>query len=53
VMAAQNKVIIAVADGDISPDQGAKMTAIVENRRKAIETVEFEKRIAAMEAKQR
>jgi hypothetical protein len=51
VMEAQNKVIMAVADGDISPEQGAKITAIVENRRRAIETVEFERRIAAMESK--
>ena len=53
VMEAQNKVLMAVADGDISPEQGAKITAIVENRRRAIETVEFEKRIAAMESKHR
>jgi hypothetical protein len=53
VMEAQNKVLMAVADGDISPEQGAKITAIVENRRRAIETVEFERRIAAMESKNR
>jgi hypothetical protein len=53
VMEAQNKVLMAIADGDISPEQGAKITAIVENRRKAIETVEFERRIAAMESKNR
>jgi hypothetical protein len=52
-MAAQNKVLMAVADGDISPEQGQKITAIVENRRRAIETVEFERRIAAMESKNR
>jgi hypothetical protein len=43
--------VLAVANGEISPEEGAKVSAVLESRRKAIELLEMEKRIAALEAK--
>lgn len=40
----------AVAEGDISPEEGAAVAGIVEASRRAIETAELESRIAALEA---
>ena len=46
---AQAAILQAVADGELLPGEAATLTGIVENRRKAIETEELEKRIAALE----
>jgi hypothetical protein len=39
----------AVAAGDLTPDEGAGMAAVLETKRRAVETVELETRIAALE----
>jgi hypothetical protein len=39
----------AVGAGEITPDEGQAMASILEAKRKAIETVELESRIAALE----
>ena len=41
----------AVADGVLTPDEGQAVAALIETRRKAIELVEIEGRIAALEAR--
>ena len=46
---ALSAVVDAVGAGDITPDEGAQVSAILETRRKAIETVELEARIVALE----
>jgi IMP dehydrogenase/GMP reductase len=51
VLTAHNVLVAAVASGGITPDAAETLSAILENRRKAIETVEFERRIAALEGK--
>jgi hypothetical protein len=51
IAAAQEAILQAVAAGEILPGEASTLAAIVENRRKAIETEELEKRIAALEAK--
>ena len=40
----------SVAAGDISPEEGAAVAAILEAQRRAIETAQLEARIAALEA---
>jgi hypothetical protein len=49
VLAAHAAVVAAVASGQIAPDVAEILSGILENRRKAIETVEFERRIAVLE----
>ena len=51
VQEAQAAVVAAVASGQITPDVAEILSSILENRRKAIETVNFERRIAALEEK--
>jgi len=48
---AANQVVQAVAAGELLPGEGATLSAIIEQRRKAIETLELEQRIAALEAR--
>lgn len=40
-----------VAEGQLSPDEGVKLTGIIESRIKAVEIVELESRLKALEAK--
>ena len=42
-------VVQAVANGEISPDEGGVVSGILETRRKAIETVDLENRLTALE----
>ncbi len=49
---AQQAILHAVAAGDLLPGEGATMAGIVEARRKAVETLELEQRITALEANQ-
>jgi hypothetical protein len=49
LVTALDRIMEAVATGEISTDQGAKLAGIVETKRKAIELLELEKRIAALE----
>ena len=48
---AQSEILQAVVDGDITPNEGERIAVIVEGRRRAIETVELEARIAELESK--
>jgi hypothetical protein len=50
IMTAQAAIMEALASGDITPDEAAKVSGILESRRRSIETVEFEKRLQAIEA---
>lgn len=51
IQAALASVLKAVGEGEISPDEGSTVSTILETKRKAIETVEFEERIAVLEKK--
>jgi len=51
VSAAQQAILQAVGEGEILPGEGTALAGIVESRRKALETVELEQRISALEAK--
>lgn len=51
VLAASAAVIKAVSSGEIMPDDGAALSALLETHRRAIETNEQEARIAALEGK--
>ena len=51
VAEAQQRILKAVAAGDLLPGEGATLAGIVEARRKALETQELESRIAALEAR--
>lgn len=51
INAASLAVLQAAAAGEITPGEGATLAGIVEGRRKALETLELERRIAALEAK--
>ena len=42
-------IVAAMARGELTPDEAGAVAAVVELRRKAIETSELEKRIAALE----
>jgi hypothetical protein len=48
---AQQAILQAVAAGDLLPGEAATMAGIVEARRRAVETQEFEARISALEEK--
>lgn len=49
---AQAAILQAVASGDLLPGEGNVLAGIVEARRKALETLELEQRISALEANQ-
>ena len=51
VNAAQQAILQAVGEGEILPGEGTALAGIVESRRKALETVELEQRISALEAR--
>jgi hypothetical protein len=53
VVAAIGAVTDAVAAGDITPDEGQAVASILEAKRRAIETVELETRITALEQEKR
>jgi hypothetical protein len=48
---AQHAILQAVAAGDLLPGEGTALAGIVEARRKAVETLELEARISALEEK--
>lgn len=50
VAKAQASILQAVAKGELMPGEGAVLAGIVEARRKALETMELERRISALEA---
>jgi hypothetical protein len=49
VLAALSSTIAAMAEGEITPNEAAVVTGVLETKRKAIETVEFEARLARLE----
>ena len=49
IVAALGAVADAVAAGELSPEEGAAVAGILEAQRRAVETVELEARIAALE----
>ncbi len=46
---ALGSVLGAVASGDITPDEGSTVAGIMEAKRRSIEVVDLEKRLAALE----
>ena len=53
IVAAVGAVADAVGASEITPDEGQAVAAILEAKRKAIETVELESRVAALEQERR
>jgi len=51
VAEAQAAVVQAVADGELTPEEGTAITNILEARRKTIETQDHDSRISALEAR--
>ncbi len=49
IVAALGKIVCAVAAGELTPDEAAGVTSIIEAQRRAIETLELEKRITSLE----
>ncbi len=49
VLAALSATIAAVAEGEVTPDEGAALVGLLESQRKALETVDLEGRLAALE----
>ncbi len=49
VLRAITTVVGAVARGTITPSEGQALASLIETQRKAIETVEIEQRLAAVE----
>ena len=47
--AAMTAVLHAVAAGELTPDEGVSVASLVETRRRTIETIELDARIAALE----
>jgi len=50
VLKAVTAVVDTMARGDITPDEAAIVAGVIEVKRKAIETVDIERRLAAVEA---
>jgi hypothetical protein len=46
---AQQAILRAVSDGELTPGEASTLSGVVESHRKALETVELEARIAALE----
>jgi hypothetical protein len=51
VVAALSAVVAATALGELTPDEAAQLSAVVELQRKALEMVELEARLARLEQK--
>jgi hypothetical protein len=49
VLTALSATVAAMAEGDITPDEAAVVSGVLETKRKAIETVELEARLARVE----
>jgi Family of unknown function (DUF5681) len=46
---AMGTILQAAADGDLTPDEAVSIASLIETRRRTIETIELEARIAALE----
>jgi hypothetical protein len=53
VVAALAATLTAMAEGDLTPSEAATVAGVLEAKRKAIETVELEQRVAALEGGRR
>jgi hypothetical protein len=53
VAAAMAALTLAMASGEVTPDEAATVASVFEVRRKALETEELEKRLLALEEKSR
>lgn len=51
VLKALGAVLAAMGDGQLTPDEAALVGGLLETKRKALETVEIEERIAKLEAR--
>ncbi len=51
VSLAQTKILEAVSNGEVTPNEGERITSIIESRRKLIETIELEARISRLESR--
>jgi hypothetical protein len=49
LVAALGAVANAVGSGELTPDEGAALSSVLETKRRAIETVELEARISVLE----
>jgi hypothetical protein len=49
VLPAMGKVVAAMASGDLTPDEAATIAGLLDAKRKTLETIEIERRIAALE----
>jgi Family of unknown function (DUF5681) len=46
-------IVEAVSNGELTPDEGQAIAAMLEGQRRAIETMELERRVEALEARHR
>jgi hypothetical protein len=51
IKSAHLAILVAVATGSVTPDEASTVASVLESSRRAIETVELEARIAAIEAR--
>jgi hypothetical protein len=51
LVAALGAILAAVATGELTPDEGAAVAGLIESKRKAIEIVDLEARVAALEGR--
>lgn len=51
VVAAHAQVIWSMAGGDVTPDEANTVSSVLEMKRRAIETVDLEERLASLEAR--
>jgi hypothetical protein len=51
VVDALNALLKSVAEGELTPVEGAKLSWILDKKRAAIETMELEQRVALLEGK--
>jgi hypothetical protein len=49
VVAALGAILAAVGRGELTPDEGGIIASLLETKRKALETVDLERRVAALE----
>jgi hypothetical protein len=52
VLAALGAVVQSVAAGTLTPDEGATVAGLLDAQRRAIETVDIERRLSELEARQ-
>lgn len=53
VQTALTRIVTAASEGEITPDEAGALTTIIEAQRRAIETVELEARLRAVEERNR